>query len=250
MADIKKESNGVEEKEKKSDSKEVSETKEETAKVTEEKKEEIKPTEEKKEEAKVAEEKKEEVKPTEETKEEVKAVEEKKEEVKAAEEKKEEVKAVEEKEKEAKVAEEKKEEVKKKEKVKAAPLSKAAKEILTAIDKMTVIELSGLVKALEEKFNVSAQVMAPSAAAVGGGASSKGGAPAEEKTEFDVQLKSAGQKKIQVIKVVRSLSSLGLREAKELVDKAPSIVKEKASKEEAENMKKQLEEAGAEVEIK
>ena len=88
------------------------------------------------------------------------------------------------------------------------------------------------------------------AAAVGGGASSKGGAPAEEKTEFDVQLKSAGQKKIQVIKVVRSLSSLGLREAKELVDKAPSIVKEKASKEEAENMKKQLEEAGAEVEIK
>ena len=134
--------------------------------------------------------------------------------------------------------------------MKAAPLSKAAKEILTAIDKMTVIELSGLVKALEEKFNVSAQVMAPSAAAVGGGASSKGGAPAEEKTEFDVQLKSAGQKKIQVIKVVRSLSSLGLREAKELVDKAPSIVKEKASKEEAENMKKQLEEAGAEVEIK
>ena len=240
MADIKKESNKVEEKEKKSDSKKVSETKEETAKVTEEKKEEIKPTEEKKEEAKVAEEKKEEAK----------VVEEKKEEAKVAEEKKEEAKVVEEKEKEAKVAEEKKEEVKKKEKVKAAPLSKAAKEILTAIDKMTVIELSGLVKALEEKFNVSAQVMAPSAAAVGGGASSKGGAPAEEKTEFDVQLKSAGQKKIQVIKVVRSLSSLGLREAKELVDKAPSIVKEKASKEEAENMKKQLEEAGAEVEIK
>ena len=92
--------------------------------------------------------------------------------------------------------------------------SKVINDILGAIDKMTVIELSELVKALEEKFKVSAQAIPASAAAIGGQTSLKGGAPAEEKTEFDVQLKSAGQKKIQVIKVVRSLSSLGLKEAK------------------------------------
>jgi len=185
-----------------------------------------------------------------EVKEEVEATEEKKEEVKPKEEKKEEVKQAEEKKESAKPVEEKKEEAKTKEKVKTTIKSKVIDDILGAIDKMTVIELSELVKALEEKFKVSAQAITASASAIGGQTSSKGGAPEEEKTEFDVQLKSAGQKKIQVIKVVRSLSSLGLKEAKELVDKAPSMVKEKVSKEEAENIKKQLEEAGAEVEIK
>jgi len=160
------------------------------------------------------------------------------------------VKQAEEKKESAKPVEEKKEEAKTKEKVKTTIKSKVIDDILAAIDKMTVIELSELVKALEEKFKVSAQAITASASAIGGQTSSKGGAPEEEKTEFDVQLKSAGQKKIQVIKVVRSLSSLGLKEAKELVDKAPSMVKEKVSKEEAENIKKQLEEAGAEVEIK
>lgn len=226
MAEVKKSSEKAEEKEEKSmDDKKVSEAKEE-----------IKVTEEKEEEAKLAEEKKEEVKPVEGKKEEAKP--------------KEETKQVEEKKEPAKPVEEKKEEAKVKEKAKATVKSKVIEEILAAIDKMTVIELSELVNALEEKFKVSAQAIPASTAASGGQATSKGGAPAEEKTEYDVQLKSAGQKKIQVIKVVRSLSSIGLKEAKELVDKAPSMVKEKVSKEEAENMKKQLEEAGAEVEIK
>jgi large subunit ribosomal protein L7/L12 len=236
MAEVRKSSEKAEGKEKKSmDEKKVSEVKEEI-KVTEEKNEEVKPVEEKNEEAKPVEEKKEEVKPAEGKKEEV----EPKEETKQAEEKKEPAKPVEEKKEEAKV----------KEKAKVTVKSKVIKEILATIDKMTVIELSELVNALEEKFKVSAQAIPASTTAGGGQAASKGGAPAEEKTEYDVQLKSAGQKKIQVIKVVRSLSSIGLKEAKELVDKAPSMVKEKVSKEEAENMKKQLEEAGAEVEIK
>jgi large subunit ribosomal protein L7/L12 len=147
-----------------------------------------------------------------------------------------------------KMSEEKKETGKVKEK--SAVKSKSIDEILGAIEKMTVLELSELVKALEEKFKVSAQAMQVAAPAQGGVVSTQGGAVAEEKTEFDVHLKSAGEKKIQVIKVVRSLTSLGLKEAKDLVDKAPNIVKEKVSKEEAENIKKQLEEAGAEVEIK
>lgn len=151
---------------------------------------------------------------------------------------------------EPKMSEEKKETGKVKVKEKTAVKSKSIDEILSAIEKMTVLELSELVKALEEKFEVSAQVMAVAASVPGGAASTQGGAAAEEKTEFDVQLKSAGDKKIQVIKVVRSMTSLGLKEAKELVDKAPNMVKEKVSKEEAEKVKKQLEEAGAEVEIK
>ena len=173
-----------------------------------------------------------------------------KEEVKAAVGKKEAAKPVEEKKEEIKPTEEKKEEVKKKEKVKAAPLSKAAKEILAAIDKMTVIELSGLVKALEEKFKVSAQVMSPSAAAVGGGASSKGGAPAEEKTEFNVVLVSPGSQKIPVIKVVREITGLGLKEAKDLVDGTPKPIKENVPKEQAEEIKKKLTDTGATVELK
>ena len=180
--------------------------------------------------------------------EEAKEVVEKKEEAKEVVEKKEEAKKGEAKE-EAKAGEEKKETGKEKDKVKVSVKSKVIKDILVAIDTMTVIEISELVKALEDKFKVSAYALQASAA-VGGEASSKAGASVEEQTEFDIQLKSAGAKKIQVIKVVRSLTSLGLKEAKELVDKAPGIVKEKVSKEEAENIKKQLEEAGAEVEIK
>lgn len=121
-------------------------------------------------------------------------------------------------------------------------------QMLESIENMSVLELSELVSALEEKFGVSAQAMA-AAPAAGAAAGAAGGA-AEEQTEFDVMLKSAGAKKIQVIKVVRSITSLGLKEAKALVDKAPNAVKEKVSKEEAEDLKKQLEEAGAEIEIK
>ena len=122
--------------------------------------------------------------------------------------------------------------------------------LLETIEKMTVLDLSNLVKAIEERFGVSAA--APVAVAAVGPAAA-GGAPAEaavEKTEFDVVLTAAGEKKIQVIKVVRSLTSLGLKEAKELVDNAPNAVKEGASKEEAEDIKKQLEEVGATVEFK
>lgn len=120
-------------------------------------------------------------------------------------------------------------------------------DMISAIEKMTVLELSELVKALEEKFGVSAQMMAPAA----GVAASAGAAQAgqEEKTEFAVVLKSAGDKKIQVIKVVRELTGLGLKEAKDLVDQAPKTVKEKLDKAAAENMKTKLAEAGATVDI-
>lgn len=123
-------------------------------------------------------------------------------------------------------------------------------DIIGAIENMTVLQLAELVKALEEKFGVSAQAMmaAPAAGAAAGAAAST--AVEEEKTEFDVQLKAVGEKKIQVIKVVRAMTGLGLKEAKDLVDGAPSLVKEKISKEEAEKIKKELEENGAEVEIK
>jgi len=151
---------------------------------------------------------------------------------------------------EQKVSEVKKETNKVKGKEKAAGKSKSIDGILSAIEKMTVLELSELVKALEEKFEVSAQAMAVVAPAAGGAASGQGAAHAEEKTEFSVQLKSVGAKKIQVIKEVRTITRLGLKEAKELVDKAPNMVKEDIPKEEAEKIKKQLEEAGAEVEIK
>ncbi len=184
------------------------------------------------------------------SKDEQKVSEEKKETVKASEEKEEIAKVGEEKKEAVKISEVKKETNKVKEKEKTAGKSKSIDEILSAVEKMTVLELSELVKALEEKFEVSAQAMAVAAPAAGGAASAQGAAPAEEKTEFDVQLKSVGAKKIQVIKVVRSVTSLGLKEAKEVVDKAPNMVKEGVSKEEAEKIKKQLEEAGAEVEIK
>jgi large subunit ribosomal protein L7/L12 len=119
-------------------------------------------------------------------------------------------------------------------------------EIIEAVKGMTVLELSELVKAMEEEFGVSAA--AP--VAVAAGPAQAADAPAEEeKTEFDVVLKSFGEKKINVIKVVREVTGLGLKEAKDVVDNAPKPVKEKVSKEEAEEVKKKLEEAGAEVEI-
>ena len=121
-------------------------------------------------------------------------------------------------------------------------------ELLDTIGSMTVLELSEFVDAFKEKFNVTA-VAAP--VAMPGGAAAPGGeAAAEEKDEFDVVLEGIGDKKIQVIKVVRELTGLGLKEAKELVDGAPSNVKEAASKEEAEQMKSKLEEVGAAVALK
>ena len=118
-------------------------------------------------------------------------------------------------------------------------------QIMEAIENMTVLELSELVKAMEEKFGVSAA--APVAVAAAGGAAA---GAAEEKSEFTVMLASAGDKKINVIKAVREATGLGLKEAKELVDGAPATVKENVAKAEAEELKKKLEEAGATVELK
>lgn len=116
---------------------------------------------------------------------------------------------------------------------------------LTALDSMTVLELNDLVKAIEEKFGVSAAAMAAPAAAGGGAA-----AAAEEKTEFDVELKEAGANKVSVIKAVREITGLGLKEAKDLVDGAPKVVKEALPKADAEAALKKLEEAGAKAELK
>lgn len=121
-------------------------------------------------------------------------------------------------------------------------------EIIGEIEQLTVLELNELVKSLEEKFGVSAAA-AVAVAPAGGGAGGDA-APAEEKTEFDVVLSSFGDKKIQVIKVVRSITGLGLKEAKELVDGVPSAVKEGVSEDEANEIKGQIEEAGGAVEIK
>ena len=117
-------------------------------------------------------------------------------------------------------------------------------QIMEAIESMTVLELSELVKALEEKFGVSA------AAPVAVAAAAPAAAAAAEQTEFDVVLASAGASKINVIKIVREVTGLGLKEAKALVDEAPKALKEKVSKGEAEKIKAQLEEAGATIEIK
>jgi len=124
-------------------------------------------------------------------------------------------------------------------------MSVTKEEVISFIENMTVLELSVMVKELEEKFGVSAA--APVAAAAAPAAAAEA---AEEKTEFDVILKAAGANKINVIKVVRALTSLGLKEAKDLVDGAPQAVKTAVSKQEAEDAKKQLVEAGAEVEVK
>jgi large subunit ribosomal protein L7/L12 len=125
--------------------------------------------------------------------------------------------------------------------------------VLEGIEKLTVLELSELVKALEEKFGVTAAapVAVATGPAAGGAASEAAAAPAaEEKTAFDVILTAAGEKKIQVIKEVRAMTSLGLKEAKALVDEAPKPVKEGINKEEAEKIKAKLEELGATVELK
>jgi large subunit ribosomal protein L7/L12 len=124
-------------------------------------------------------------------------------------------------------------------------------EILDAISSMTVLELSELLKDFEEKFGVTAAApVAVAAAAPAGGGGGEAAAAAEEKDEFDVVLAAAGDKKIQVIKEVRALTNLGLKEAKDLVDGAPKPVLEKVSKEDADKAKAQLEAAGATVELK
>lgn len=120
-------------------------------------------------------------------------------------------------------------------------------DVIDFIANMTVLELSEMVKELEDKFGVSA---AAPVAMMAAGPAAEGGAAAEEKSEFDVVLTAAGDKKIAVIKEVRAITGLGLKEAKELVDSAPKPVKEGVAKEEAEALKTQLEEAGAQVELK
>jgi large subunit ribosomal protein L7/L12 len=128
-----------------------------------------------------------------------------------------------------------------------APVSKNIEKILESIEKMTVLEMAELVKALEDKFGVSAAapmaMMAAPAAGAGGGAD-------EEKTEWDVILSETGEKKFQVVKVIRKVTDLGLKEAKELVDNPGQVVKKDVSKDEAADVKKQLEEAGAKAEVK
>jgi len=120
-------------------------------------------------------------------------------------------------------------------------------DILNAIAEMSVMEVVELIEEMEEKFGVTAAAAVAAAPAAAGG---DAGAAAEEQTEFDVILTSAGEKKVNVIKVVRSVTGLGLKEAKGLVDGAPSAIKEGATKEEAEDVKKQLEEAGGAAELK
>ena len=117
------------------------------------------------------------------------------------------------------------------------------------VESMSVLDLNQLVKGMQEKFGVSAAPVAVAAAAPAGGAAAPAESAAEEKTSFDVVLKSAGDKKIQVIKVVRELTTLGLKEAKDLVESAPQTIKQGVSKEEAENMKAKLEAEGATVEL-
>ena len=123
----------------------------------------------------------------------------------------------------------------------------ATEEFISQIDSMTVLDLNNLVKALEAHYGVSAAAAVAAAPAAGGPAAA---APVEEKTEFDVVLKAAGEKKINVIKAVREVTSLGLKEAKDLVESAPATIKEGVNKDEAESIKKKFEEAGATVEVK
>ncbi|MDC3123489.1 50S ribosomal protein L7/L12 [Gammaproteobacteria bacterium] len=128
-------------------------------------------------------------------------------------------------------------------------MSLSKEDVLNAIAEMSVMEVVELISDMEEKFGVSAAAaVAVAAPAAGGGEAAGGGA--EEKTDFDVMLTAAGEKKVNVIKAVRAITGLGLKEAKALVDDAPSAVKEGVSKEEADDMQKQLEEAGATVELK
>jgi large subunit ribosomal protein L7/L12 len=127
-------------------------------------------------------------------------------------------------------------------------MSLSKEDVLNAIAEMSVMDVVELISDMEEKFGVSAAAVAVAAPAAGGGEAAAGGA--EEKTEFDVMLASAGEKKVNVIKAVRAITGLGLKEAKALVDDAPSAIKEGVSKDEADDIQKQLEEAGATVELK
>src|SRR5688572_7945110 len=126
----------------------------------------------------------------------------------------------------------------------------STQEWIDELKSITVLELSERIKALEEEFGVSATAVAAAAPAAGGGGAADDGGEAEEQTAFDVVLTGAGDKKIQVIKVVRAATGLGLKEAKALVDEAPKPVKEGVEREEADALKAQLEEAGASVEVK
>jgi large subunit ribosomal protein L7/L12 len=126
----------------------------------------------------------------------------------------------------------------------------AKQDILDAIGSMSVLELSQLIKDMEEKFGVSAAAATVAVAAPGAGGGAAAGAAAEEKTEFTVILAAAGENKVNTIKAVREVTSLGLKEAKDLVDGAPKPVKEGVSKADADAIKKKLEEAGAKVEVK
>ena len=195
----------------------------------------------------MTEEKKEEEK-KEEKKEEEKKEEEKKEE-KKEEEKKEEKKDAPAKEETEKTEEPKKEKVvpDKKEKAKIEIPAKF-KDLVKQIEELSVLDLAELVKVLEEKFGVSSAPVAAMPAA--GGATAGGGGAAEEKSSFDVELKAVGEQKISVIKAVKDITGLGLKEAKDLVDGAPKVIKQEVKKEDAEEMKKKLEEAGAIVELK
>ncbi len=150
----------------------------------------------------------------------------------------------------AKAAEDKKEEktTEDKEEKKEVEVPKKFKPLVEEIEKMSVLELSELVKVLEDKFGVSAAApMAMMAQAPGAG---EGGEAAAEKTNFNVELTDVGGQKIQVIKVVKEITGKGLKDAKDMVDKAPAVIKENAPKAEAEELKKKLEEAGAKVELK
>ena len=130
-------------------------------------------------------------------------------------------------------------------------MSEITKEdVIKFIENMTVLELAEFVKELEERFGVTAAAPVAAVAPAGAAAPAAEAPAAEEKSEFDVVLSEIGPQKIQVIKVVRQITGLGLKEAKELVESAPKPIKEKVSKEEAESIKKQLEEVGAKVEIK
>lgn len=146
------------------------------------------------------------------------------------------------------MTEKSKEQTQKEQEKKKAKLSQKGEEILKSIEGLNVMELSELVKALEEHFGVSSAM--PVVAQAVGGAVAGAGEQEEEKSTFDVVLASTGDKKIQVIKEIRAITNLGLKEAKDLVDSAPKPVKEGVTKEEAEQIKKKLEEVGAKVELK
>jgi len=129
-------------------------------------------------------------------------------------------------------------------------MAMTVEQIAEELDNLSLLQAAQLSKMLQEKWGVSAAAPVAAAAAAGAGGAAGGGAAIEEKTEFDVVLSAAGEKKIQVIKVVRELTGLGLKEAKDLVDGAPKAVKEKVTKAEAEDMRKKLEEQGAQVQVK